>query len=114
MKRHRLDPFSLLFGALFLGVGCSFMLGSRIGDAKHEIWPLFAIIVGGTFVVWAIATVVRERRPAVSAVEVAAPADAIDILTEGVDITGDAAPEASATDAPDESAPNDRDPEAAG
>ena len=72
MKRHRLDPFSLLFGALFVGVGLSFLLGSTVGDAKRAMWPLFAIIVGCTFVVWAIATVVRERRPALAPAGVAA------------------------------------------
>ena len=69
MKRHRLDPFSLLFGALFVGVGLSFLLGSTIGDAEGAVWPLIAIIVGGTFVAWAIATVVRERRAAVEPAE---------------------------------------------
>jgi hypothetical protein len=64
VKRHRLDPFSLLFGALFVGVGLSFLLGSTIGDAKRALWPLFAIIVGCTFVAWAMTTVVRERSPA--------------------------------------------------
>lgn len=72
MKRHRLDPFSLLFGALFVGVGLSFLLGSTIGDAKRATWPLFAIIVGCMFVVWALATVVRERRPAVTPAEASA------------------------------------------
>jgi hypothetical protein len=63
MTRHRLDPFSLLFGALFVGVGVSFLFGSTIGDARGAGWPLFAIIVGCTLVGWAIAAVVRERRP---------------------------------------------------
>ena len=72
MKRHQLDPFSLLFGALFFGVGLSFLLGSTVGDAKRAMWPLFAIIVGCTFVAWAIATVVRERRPIVASTETSA------------------------------------------
>ena len=63
MRRHRLDPFSLLFGALFVGVGISFLFGSTIGDAKGSVWPLFAIILGSSLVGWAIAAVVRERRP---------------------------------------------------
>jgi len=66
MKRHRLDPFSLLFGALFVGVGVSFLFGSTIGDAKGAVWPLFAIIVGATLAGWAISAVVRERRPVVA------------------------------------------------
>ena len=66
MRRHRLDPFSLLFGALFVGVGVSFLFGSTIGDAKGAVWPLFAIIVGCSLVGWAVAAVVRERRPMVA------------------------------------------------
>ena len=62
MNRHRLDPFSLLFGALFLGAGVSFLVGSTIGDLTGATWSLFAIIAGSTFVAWSIATVVRERR----------------------------------------------------
>ena len=72
MKRHRLDPFSLLFGAVFVGVGLSFLLGSTIGDAKRATWHFFAIIVCCTFVVLSIATVVRERRPAVTPAETSA------------------------------------------
>jgi len=72
VKRHQLDQFSLLFGALFVGVGLSFQLGSTVGDAKRAMWPLFAIIVGCTFVAWAIATVVRERRPIVTSTETSA------------------------------------------
>jgi uncharacterized membrane protein YccC len=58
-----LGPFSLLFGALFVGVGVSFLFGSTIGDAKGSVWPLFAIILGSSLVGWAIAAVLRERRP---------------------------------------------------
>lgn len=71
MRRHRLDPFSLLFGALFVGVGLPFMLGSTIGDAKGAFWPVFAIVVGSTFIAWAVATVVRERRDARGPAQVA-------------------------------------------
>jgi hypothetical protein len=63
MKRHRFDPFSLLFGAFFVAVGMSFLLGSTIMQARHSLWPVLAIAVGCTFVAWAIATVVRERAP---------------------------------------------------
>jgi hypothetical protein len=70
MNRHGLDPFSLFFGALFAGLGISFMLGSSIGDAKHALWPVLAIIVGCTFVAWGVARAMRERRPAVASTEV--------------------------------------------
>ncbi len=67
MKRHRFDPFSLLFGALFVAVGLSFLLGSTIVQARHSLWPLLAIAVGCTFVAWAIVSVVRERASASTA-----------------------------------------------
>jgi hypothetical protein len=63
MRRHRFDPFSLLFGALFVGMGVSFLLGSTIVDARRAVWPVFAILVGGAFVAWAVTAVIRERRP---------------------------------------------------
>jgi predicted MFS family arabinose efflux permease len=63
VKRHRFDPFSLVFGALFLGLAISFSLGSTIGDARHAWWPVFAILVGSALVAWAISTVLRDRRP---------------------------------------------------
>jgi hypothetical protein len=63
MKRHRFDPFSLLFGSLFVAVGMSFMLGSTIVRARHSLWPVLAIAVGCTFVAWAIVWVVRDLRP---------------------------------------------------
>jgi putative effector of murein hydrolase LrgA (UPF0299 family) len=37
-------------------------MGSTIGDARGSVWPMFAIVVGSTFVVWAVTTVVREWR----------------------------------------------------
>ncbi len=62
MKRHRLDPFSLVFGATFLAIGTAFVAGSTIGDAWRSIWPMFAAIVGVTLVVWAVLSVLGEAR----------------------------------------------------
>lgn len=64
MRRHRFDPFSLLFGALFVGVGISFLLGSTIVSTRHSLWPVLAIAVGCTFVAWAIVAIVRDQRSA--------------------------------------------------
>ena len=66
MRRHRFDPFSLLFGALFAGIGLSYLLGSTIADTKRVIWPTFSVIVGGTIVAWGVTTTVRQRVPATS------------------------------------------------
>jgi hypothetical protein len=49
MRPHRLDPFSLLFGA-------------TLGDARRSIWPMVAILVGCGLAAWAVLTVVRDRR----------------------------------------------------
>jgi hypothetical protein len=62
MRRHRFDPFSLLFGSLFVAVGLSFLLGSTIVRARHSLWPVLAIAVGCTFVAWAIVWVARDLR----------------------------------------------------
>ena len=62
MKRHRFDPFSLVFGALFSGLAISFSLGSTIGDARDAWWPVFAILVGSALVAWAVSALLRDRR----------------------------------------------------
>jgi formate/nitrite transporter FocA (FNT family) len=67
VRRHRFDPFSLLFGALFAGIGLSYLLGSTIADTKRVIWPMFSVIVGGTIVAWGVTTIVRQQRPVTSA-----------------------------------------------
>lgn len=69
MRRHRFDPFSLLFGSLFVAVGLSFLLGSTVVRAGHSLWPVLAIAVGCTFVAWAIVWVVRDLRGAPPASE---------------------------------------------
>ena len=69
MRRHRFDPFSLLFGALFAGIGLTYLFGSTIADTKGVIWPMFALIVGGTIIAWGIGTIVREQRPVAAAPE---------------------------------------------
>lgn len=63
MKRHRFDPFSLLFGAIFLSVGVSFVVGSTIAEAWHGVWPMIAVVVGATLAVWAATVAFGERRP---------------------------------------------------
>ncbi|MGZ4132394.1 MAG: hypothetical protein ACXVWF_05060 [Actinomycetota bacterium] len=63
MKRHRFDPFSLLFGAIFLSVGMSFLAGSTIAEAWHGVWPMIAVVVGATLAAWAVAASFRDLRP---------------------------------------------------
>ena len=62
MRQHRFDPFSLVFGAVFLSVGGAFLFGSTLGDARRSVLPTVAILVGGALVAWAVVAVVRERR----------------------------------------------------
>ena len=62
MRRHRFDPFSLLFGAGFAGVGLAYLLGSTIADTRRVVWPIVALVVGGTIVAWGVATILRERQ----------------------------------------------------
>jgi len=69
MKRHRVDPLSLLFGALFVSVGMVFLAGSSIGEAPRSIWPAVAVIVGATLATWAISSSLRRRPPVEEAPE---------------------------------------------
>ena len=64
MKRHRFDPFSFLFGAVFLTVGGTFLFGSKGATAAHPaaLWPLAVVIVGSTLVVWAAARTIQVSR----------------------------------------------------
>ena len=62
MRRHRFDPFSLLFGALFVSVGASFLAGSTLAEAWHGVGPMVAVVVGATLAAWAAATALREPR----------------------------------------------------
>jgi hypothetical protein len=63
MKRHGVDPFSFVFGAIFVSVGGSFLAGSTIGRAWDGAWPVVAIIVGGALAVWACARALHQSRP---------------------------------------------------
>lgn len=52
MKRHAVDPFSLVFGALFLLIGVAFMV-SRVNVWSAHLawlWPVPLILVGGLIV----------------------------------------------------------------
>jgi hypothetical protein len=64
MRRHRFDPFSFLFGALFLVVGITFLFGrSGVEVARPErLWAAAAVVVGASLALWAVARVVRKDR----------------------------------------------------
>jgi hypothetical protein len=48
MKRHPLDPFSLVFGAAFAAIGFVFLFASVDVSALHLrwLWPMPLIVVG--------------------------------------------------------------------
>ena len=52
MKRHALDPFSLVFGALFLITGVAFMISRVDVWSGHLLWlwPIPLIAIGGLIV----------------------------------------------------------------
>jgi hypothetical protein len=62
VRRHRFDPFSLLFGAVFAGIGLSYLMGSTIADTSRIVWPTVSLIVGGTIVAWGVTSILRQRR----------------------------------------------------
>ena len=43
--------------------------GKPVSDTKRVVWPMFAIIVGGTIVAWGVNTIMREQRRAATAPE---------------------------------------------
>ena len=62
MRKHRLDPFSLVFGATFASIGGLFLFArTDVADLHLKwIWPLPLIVLGALI----IALSVREGRPA--------------------------------------------------
>jgi lysylphosphatidylglycerol synthetase-like protein (DUF2156 family) len=63
MKRHRFDPFSFLFGALFVVIGATFVFGSSGPQVARpeRMWAAATIVVGASILVWAVARVVRKE-----------------------------------------------------
>jgi hypothetical protein len=67
VKRHRFDPLSFLFGAVFLAVGLTFLFSGSFPEIRpSRIWPAAMIAVGLTLGTWAVATAVRHARPGVT------------------------------------------------
>jgi hypothetical protein len=47
MRRHELDPVSLIFGFVFAGLGLLFLVGQADQALRlHWIWPLLLIVLG--------------------------------------------------------------------
>lgn len=48
MKRHRLDPVSLVFGLLYAGVAVSLMAVGTSGWSRRValVWPLAIVVLG--------------------------------------------------------------------
>jgi hypothetical protein len=79
MSRHPFDPFSLLFGALLVSVGASFVAGSTIAEAWRSVWPMIAVVVGVTLAAWAAVSAFRERTPVRAEVEPREDLDGSDV-----------------------------------
>ena len=60
MTRHPIDPFSLVFGALFLIMGVAFLVSRVDVWSAHLawVWPIPLIAIGGLIVFLAV----RPRR----------------------------------------------------
>lgn len=86
MKRHRFDPFSFLFGALFVVVGGTFLFGGSGLDAARpeRMWAAATAVVGVSLAVWAVARVIR-REPSAPAVRDDGGPEAEASLTDDVD-----------------------------
>jgi hypothetical protein len=56
VKRHSLDPFSLVFGTTFTLLGVSFLL-TRVDIANLHlrwIWPIPLVVLGGLIIVLSV------------------------------------------------------------
>jgi hypothetical protein len=75
MKRHRFDPFSFLFGAVFLTIGLTVATGGSGVDAVRPFrsWPTAVIVTGLVLVLWTASRVVRS----LSGEEISAVADGV-------------------------------------
>jgi uncharacterized integral membrane protein len=64
MKRHPLDPFSLVFGLTFLALGVVFMVTHLDATQLHLqwAWPIPLIVLGGLIVGMAGSRAARSRR----------------------------------------------------
>jgi hypothetical protein len=73
MKRHPLDPFSLVFGAAFAALGLVFLFASIDVSALHLrwLWPMPLIVVGILIIALAARGEAEQRRAA----NLAAPDD---------------------------------------
>ncbi len=63
MKRHRFDPASLVFGALFLFLGLTF-LGGGVDPADIRltwVWSIPVLVVGMLLVLYAVRHAVEQR-----------------------------------------------------
>jgi hypothetical protein len=79
MKRHPLDPFSLVFGIMFAGLG-GLLLNTEIDVADFSgrwLLPLPLLFVGFLFVAFGLNRLRRSR-------EIAAPEASVDTIEESV------------------------------
>jgi hypothetical protein len=62
VKRHRFDPFSFLFGILFLVLGVTFWFQPKGETAPRlqHLGPAALLVVGLTLACWALATAFRR------------------------------------------------------
>ena len=74
MKRHDLDPFSLVFGATFALLGAVFLFGRLDAAQLHLrwVWPIPFIVLGLVLIALAAR---RERPPAIPPAPGDEPAD---------------------------------------
>ena len=66
MKRHDIDPISLVFGLMFAATGALFMSANiDFADVRGEwIWPIPLVLVGVALLVSALAR--RDEEPVIS------------------------------------------------
>lgn len=64
MKRHPLDPFSLIFGLTFAGLGAVLLVtDADVGDVPGAAWLMLPLVLAGLFL---LGVGVERTRPGAS------------------------------------------------
>lgn len=46
MRSHPFDAVSMVFGAIFAGIGSLFLMGNDVGDLVTRFWPAAVVLLG--------------------------------------------------------------------
>ena len=69
MKRHRFDPFSFVFGALFVGLSVAVLNGASLGDLQGVwAWVVPTLVVAALIIGYSLRAALTRPTPVEPAV----------------------------------------------